>query len=57
MIARELAISEATVKVHLKGLLRKLKARNRTQAAIWAMENGYAIPSTSVPQPASNAVS
>jgi two-component system nitrate/nitrite response regulator NarL len=41
MIARELAISEATVKVHLKGLLRKLKARNRTQAAIWAMENGY----------------
>jgi two-component system nitrate/nitrite response regulator NarL len=41
MIARELAISEATVKVHLKGLLRKLKARNRTQAAIWAIENGY----------------
>jgi two-component system nitrate/nitrite response regulator NarL len=41
MIARELAISEATVKVHLKGLLRKLKASNRTQAAIWAIENGY----------------
>jgi two-component system, NarL family, nitrate/nitrite response regulator NarL len=41
MIARELVISEATVKVHLKGLLRKLKARNRTQAAIWAIENGY----------------
>jgi two-component system nitrate/nitrite response regulator NarL len=41
MIARELAISDATVKVHLKALLRKLKARNRTQAAIWAMENGY----------------
>jgi two-component system nitrate/nitrite response regulator NarL len=41
MIARELAISEATVKVHLKGLLRKLKASNRTQAAIWALENGY----------------
>jgi two-component system nitrate/nitrite response regulator NarL len=41
MIARELAISEATVKVHLKALLRKLKARNRTQAAIWAIENGY----------------
>ena len=42
MIARELDISEATVKVHLKALLRKLNARNRTQAAIWAMENGYA---------------
>jgi two-component system nitrate/nitrite response regulator NarL len=41
MIARELVISEATVKVHLKGLLRKLKASNRTQAAIWAIENGY----------------
>jgi two-component system nitrate/nitrite response regulator NarL len=41
MIARDLAISEATVKVHLKGLLRKLKASNRTQAAIWALENGY----------------
>jgi two-component system nitrate/nitrite response regulator NarL len=41
MIARELTISEATVKVHLKALLRKLNARNRTQAAIWAIENGY----------------
>jgi two-component system nitrate/nitrite response regulator NarL len=49
MIARELAISENTVKVHLKGLLRKLKARNRTQAAIWAMGNGFAMPSTDAP--------
>ncbi len=49
MIARELNISEATVKVHLKALLRKLKARNRTQAAIWAMENGYATRGTGVP--------
>jgi two-component system nitrate/nitrite response regulator NarL len=49
MIARDLAISEATVKVHLKALLRKLKARNRTQAAIWALENGYATPNTAVP--------
>jgi two-component system, NarL family, nitrate/nitrite response regulator NarL len=49
MIARDLAISEATVKVHLKGLLRKVKARNRTQAAIWALENGYATPNTAVP--------
>src|SRR5450432_1477154 len=50
MIARELAISEATVKVHLKGLLRKLKASNRTQVAIWAIENGYATPSAGVQQ-------
>jgi two-component system, NarL family, nitrate/nitrite response regulator NarL len=53
MIARELNISEATVKVHLKALLRKLKARNRTQAAIWAMENGYAERSVGVPPPLS----
>jgi two-component system, NarL family, nitrate/nitrite response regulator NarL len=39
-IARLCHISEATVKVHLKGILRKIDARNRTQAAIWAIEHG-----------------
>jgi len=39
-IARHLQITEATVKVHVKGLLRKIRAANRTQAAIWAMKNG-----------------
>jgi RNA polymerase sigma-70 factor (ECF subfamily) len=39
-IARELAISSETVKVHLKALRRKLKARNRTQATLWGLENG-----------------
>jgi two-component system, NarL family, nitrate/nitrite response regulator NarL len=34
LIARELGVAEATVKVHLKKILRKLKAANRTQAAI-----------------------
>jgi two-component system, NarL family, nitrate/nitrite response regulator NarL len=34
LIARELGVAEATVKVHLKRILRKLKAANRTQAAI-----------------------
>lgn len=34
-IARELGLSEATVKVHVKNLLRKLGASNRTEAAIW----------------------
>jgi two-component system nitrate/nitrite response regulator NarL len=38
-IARELAISHETVKVHMKSLLRKLNARNRTQAALWAIGN------------------
>lgn len=39
-IARLCHISEATVKVHLKAILRKINARNRTQAAIWAIEHG-----------------
>jgi len=38
-IARKLDMAEATVKVQLKSVLRKIKASNRTQAAIWAMNN------------------
>ncbi|VAX10432.1 Nitrate/nitrite response regulator protein [hydrothermal vent metagenome] len=38
LIARELNIVESTVKVHVKHLLRKLKLRNRLEAAIWAIE-------------------
>jgi two-component system, NarL family, nitrate/nitrite response regulator NarL len=38
-IARYLDITEATVKVHLKSVLRKIKVENRTQAAIWALAN------------------
>jgi two-component system nitrate/nitrite response regulator NarL len=41
MIARECAITEATVKVHMKSILRKICVANRTQAAIWALEHGY----------------
>jgi two-component system, NarL family, nitrate/nitrite response regulator NarL len=36
-IARVLNIAEATVKVHVKSLLRKIRVCNRTQAAMWAM--------------------
>ncbi|MXO62533.1 response regulator transcription factor [Qipengyuania oceanensis] len=36
VIARELDVCEATVKVHVKAILRKLNVNNRTQAAIWA---------------------
>ncbi|NTF91056.1 response regulator transcription factor [Agrobacterium rhizogenes] len=36
-IARRLEITESTVKVHIKTILRKIDVRNRTQAAIWAM--------------------
>ena len=33
-IARELGLAEGTVKAHVKGILRKLGVRNRTQAAV-----------------------
>jgi two-component system nitrate/nitrite response regulator NarL len=40
-IARDLAISGETVKVHLRAILGKLKARNRTEAALWSIEHGF----------------
>jgi two-component system nitrate/nitrite response regulator NarL len=42
VIARLCHMSEATVKAHLKAILRKTHTRNRTQAAIWAIERGLA---------------
>jgi len=53
-IARKIDIAEATVKVHVKAILRKVRVQNRTQAAIWGMNhgslanpgNGCALPST-----------
>lgn len=39
-IARKIDIAEATVKVHIKAILRKIRVHNRTQAAIWGMNNG-----------------
>jgi two-component system, NarL family, nitrate/nitrite response regulator NarL len=38
-IALNLVITESTVKVHMKAILRKLRLQNRTQAAIWARNN------------------
>jgi DNA-binding NarL/FixJ family response regulator len=49
VIARQLGIVEATVKVHLKAVLRKTRTGNRTQAAIWAVNNGIsAIPAATL---------
>ncbi|MFT4054551.1 MAG: response regulator transcription factor [Novosphingobium sp.] len=39
-IARKLLVTEATVKVHVKAILRKLNVANRTQAAMWATTHG-----------------
>jgi DNA-binding NarL/FixJ family response regulator len=40
VIARRIDIAEATVKVHIKAILRKVRVQNRTQAAVWAMNKG-----------------
>lgn len=45
VIARKLDITEATIKVHVKAILRKIGAANRTQAAMWASQR---LPRTGV---------
>jgi two-component system nitrate/nitrite response regulator NarL len=52
-IARKINIAEATVKVHIKAILRKIRVHNRTQAAIWAIGHGSptaALPHIAEPQ-------
>jgi two-component system, NarL family, nitrate/nitrite response regulator NarL len=44
VIARQFNICEATVKVHVKAILRKLEVDNRTQAATWAVKHGVGLP-------------
>ncbi|WP_081928783.1 response regulator transcription factor [Microvirga sp. BSC39] len=38
LIARKLDVGETTIKVHLRTILRKIGASNRTQAAMWAAQ-------------------
>jgi two-component system nitrate/nitrite response regulator NarL len=40
-IARQLDITEGTVKVHVKHLLRKLNLRSRVEAAVWAVDQRH----------------
>lgn len=40
MVARRLDISEGTVKVHVKNLLKKLNLRSRVEVAVWAVQEG-----------------
>jgi DNA-binding NarL/FixJ family response regulator len=43
-IARNLGISEATVKAHLTRIFRQIGVTDRTQAAIWAREHRIPVP-------------
>lgn len=43
-IARKTQLAEAAVKVHVKAILRKIRVHNRTQAAMWAINNGELMP-------------
>ena len=52
-IARKIDIAEATVKVHVKAILRKIRVQNRTQAAIWGMNNAALTRSESDSSPPS----
>jgi two-component system, NarL family, nitrate/nitrite response regulator NarL len=47
-IARKIDIAEATVKVHVKAILRKIRVKNRTQAAMWAASNDWTSKSKTV---------
>jgi two-component system, NarL family, nitrate/nitrite response regulator NarL len=44
LIARRFGIAEATVKIHVKGILRKINVQNRTQAAVWVLKHGIPRP-------------
>jgi two-component system, NarL family, nitrate/nitrite response regulator NarL len=55
-IARVLNIAEATVKVHVKSLLRKIRVCNRTQAAMWAMTHVQSIDRQNLRPPGELAV-
>jgi len=41
MIARRLQITEGTVKVHVKHLLKKLHLRSRVEAAVWSLKQRH----------------
>ena len=43
LIARELGLTEGTVKIHIAAILRALQARNRTEAVVMARNLGLAV--------------
>ena len=49
-IAKVLKITDGTVKVHVKHLLKKLKFRSRVEAAVWASEHDFKLSSEQLAQ-------
>lgn len=50
VIANALRISESTVKGCVKAILKKIAARNRTQAAVWALNEGLLLSEPDLPK-------
>ena len=48
LIARELGLTEGTVKIHIAAILRALQARNRTEAVVRARELGLDVNGNSI---------
>lgn len=42
-IARSLELAESTVKIHIQNIFKKLHISSRVQAALYAVEHGYAV--------------
>lgn len=57
LIGRQLDISESTVRVHVRGILRKLGMQNRTQAALYAAGRKSISIGAELLRPSSNIVS
>ena len=54
VIARELRLSEPTVKVHVGAILRKLNLANRTKVAVWAANGMNLAPAVVAPGPSAD---
>jgi len=52
-IGSRLHIEDSTVKVHLRKILKKVSAANRTQAAVWAVNQGFKFPAAETLQTSS----
>lgn len=48
-IGIRLQIEDSTVKVHLRRILKKIPAANRTQAAVWAADKGFKVRAPAMP--------